>query len=168
MLKGAFAMPAIASKLAMWSAFGTALILAALPAPASAADIRGLWNVSVTPVDCNTGDPLAPAFGSLLSFNDGGTESEDTNNPALQPGQRSTAFGVWKQKSENTYEMDTYALILFGTDGPPPIEAGSQQIHQDILLSRKSWTSNATVQFFDAGGTLYRSGCAKAAAMRLK
>jgi hypothetical protein len=143
-------------------------MLAALPALASATDIRGLWNVSVTPIDCSTGDPLAPAFGSLLSFNADGTESEDTNNPALQPGQRSTAFGVWKQKSENKYEMNTYALIVFGTDGPPPIEAGSQQIRQDIVLQRKSWTSNATVQFFDSSGTLYRSGCAKAAAIRLK
>jgi len=161
-------MPTIASKLAVRTAIGSALILAAVPAPASAKDIRGLWNVSVTPVDCSSGDPLAPAFSSLLSFNEGGTETEDTNNPALQPGQRSTAFGVWKQKSENKYEMNTYALIVFGTDGPPPIEAGSQQIHQDIVLNRKSWTGNATVQFFDTSGNLYRSGCAKAAAIRLK
>lgn len=161
-------MHTITIKLAMRSAFGGALILAALPTLASATDIGGLWNVSVTPVDCSSGDPLAPSFSSLLSFNDGGTESEDTNNPALQPGQRSTAFGVWKQKSENKYEMNTYALIVFGTDGPPPIEVGSQQIHQDIVLNRKSWTGNATVQFFDAAGTLYRSGCAKAAAIRLK
>lgn len=161
-------MPTILSKLATQSAFGTALILAALPALASATDIRGLWNVSVTPVDCSTGDPLAPAFGSLLSFNADGTESEDTNNPALQPGQRSTAFGVWHRTGDDAFHMDSYALILFGTDGPPPIEAGSQQIHQDIVLNRKSWTSNATVQFFDSSGTLYRSGCAKAAAIRLK
>jgi len=161
-------MPTIASTLAVRAAIGSALILAALPAPASATGIRGLWNVSVTPVDCSSGDPLAPAFNSLLSFNEGGTESEDTNNPALQPGQRSTAFGVWKQKSEDKYEMNTYALIVFGTDGPPPIEAGSQHIHQDIVLNRRSWTGNATVQFFDATGNLYRSGCAKAAAIRLK
>ena len=148
------------------STLAAALLLSALSAHASAKNIVGLWKVAVTPVDCSTGDPLAPAFGSLLSFNAGGTESEDTNNPALQPGQRSTAFGMWKQAGENTYQMNTYALIVFSTDQIP---AGSQQIAQTITMpSGKKWSANATVQFFDTNGNLVKSGCAKAAANRLK
>ena len=148
-------------------AIGAVALLAAV-APAHANSLSGLWNTTITLIDCSSGNPLAPDFNSLLSFSDNGTESEDTNNPALQPGQRSTGYGVWRSTGDNTFHMDSYALILFGTDGPPPIQAGSQQIHQDIVLSRKSWTSTATVQFFDASGTLYRSGCAKAASTRLK
>jgi hypothetical protein len=145
-----------------------ALALLAAVAPAQAGTLSGLWKTTVTLIDCSSGDPLAPDFTSLLSFADNGTESEDTNNPALQPGQRSTGYGTWHSTGENAFHLDSYALILFGTDGPPPIQAGSQQIHQDIALSRKSWESKATIQFFDGAGNLYRSGCAKAASVRLK
>jgi hypothetical protein len=148
-------------------AIGAVALLAA-GAPAHANSLSGLWKTTITLIDCSSGNPLAPDFTSLLSFSDNGTESEDTNNPALQPGQRSTGYGVWRSTGDNTFHMDSYALILFGTDGPPPIEAGSQQIHQDIVFSRKNWTSKATVEFYDTAGTLYRSGCAKAASARLK
>jgi hypothetical protein len=147
---------------------GRVAALAMLAAPhAHAESLGGVWNTTVVLVDCSNGDPLAPAFTSLLSFADDGTESEATNNPILQPGQRTTAFGVWRQTGDHKFHMNTYALILFSTNGPPPIEAGSQQIHQDITLRGKTWTSTATVQFFDTSGTLVSSGCATAAASRL-
>lgn len=148
-------------------AIGAVALLAAV-VPAHANSLSGLWNTTVTLIDCSTGNPLGPDFTSLLTFSDNGMEIEDTNNPALQPGQRSTGYGVWRRTADNTFHLDSYALILFSTDGPPPIQAGTQQIHQDIVLSRKSWTSTATVQFFDSTGTLYRSGCARAASTRLK
>jgi hypothetical protein len=135
---------------------------------AHAAGLGGVWKTSITLVNCQTGAQLAPPFTSLLSFAANGTESEATNNPALQPGQRSTAYGVWHRTGANTYHMNTYALILFGTQGPPPIQAGSQQIAQDIMLSGATWTSNATITFYDTNGNQVASGCATAAAARLQ
>jgi hypothetical protein len=143
-------------------------LLAAMPSHAHSATLTGLWRTSITLVNCTSGDPLAPAFTSLLSFASDGTESEATNNPFLQPGQRSTAYGVWKRKGGNTFHMDTYALILFSTSGPPPIEAGSQRIRQDITLSGTTWTSNATIEFFDTSGKKVSNGCATAKASALK
>ena len=142
-------------------------MLAGGAAQAHSPSLAGVWQTSITLVNCSSGQALAPAFTSLLSFAGDGTESEATNNPALQPGQRTTGFGVWSHKGGNNFHMDTYALILFSTSGPPPIQAGSQQIHQDITLSGKSWTSTATVQFYDTSGTLITSGCATAAATLL-
>jgi hypothetical protein len=136
-------------------------------APAQAASLSGVWQVAVTPVDCTSKAPLAPPFTSLLGFAANGTESEDTNNPALAVGQRSTAFGVWTKTGAATFHMDEFALILFTSTGAHPIPAGSQQIHQDITLSGNTWSSVATVQFYDTNGNPTVSGCATAAAARL-
>ena len=146
----------------------SAAICMAASAPARAAGLSGVWQVAITLVDCNSRTPLAPSFTSLLAFAGNGTESEVTNNPALQPGQRSTAYGVWSKTGANTYHMDTFALILFAGTGGHPIPQGSQQIHQDITLSGATWTSAATIQFFDTTGAPANSGCATAAATRLK
>jgi hypothetical protein len=142
-------------------------LLSAAPAHARPLTLDGVWQTTITLVNCSTGTAVAPPFTSLLSFAGDGTESEATNNPILQTGQRSTAFGVWKRTGAATFHMDTYALILFSTSGPPPIKAGSQQIHQDITLSGKTWTSHATLQFFDTSGALVSSGCATASAALL-
>lgn len=146
---------------------GAAAFLAAATS-AEAHDLSGLWNTTVTLVDCTSGQQLAPPFTSLLSFSKEGTESEVTNNPVFQPGQRSTGYGVWSHAGVNTFHMNSYALILFSTQGPPPIQAGSQEISQDIALAGKTWTSTATVQFFDTTGALVGSGCATAASVRMK
>jgi hypothetical protein len=142
-------------------------LLAAAPAQARTASLNGVWQTTITLVNCSTGSAVAPAFTSLLTFAGDGTESEATNNPVLQPGQRSTAYGVWRRTGASTFHMDTFALILFSTSGPPPIKAGSQQIHQDIVLAGNSWTSHATIQFFDTTGAPVSSGCATASAMLL-
>ena len=139
----------------------------ATPAAAAPGDIRGVWKVAVTLADCSSGAALAPPFTSLLSFAGDFTESEATNNPALAPGQRTTAFGVWSKTGVGTYRMTTYALILFASSGAHPIPAGSQQISQSITLSGNSWTSKATIQFFDMTGAQSGSGCATATASRL-
>ncbi len=143
-------------------------VTAARPAASAPANtLAGTWKVAVTLVDCSSGTPVAPSFTSLLAFAGDGVESETTNNPALQPGQRSPAFGVWKHTGSGQYHLDTTALILFASTMPHPISAGSQQIHQDIAVSGNSFTSAATIQFYDTTGAATSSGCATAAATRL-
>ncbi len=149
------------------AASASATLGLAASAPARAASLSGVWQVAVTLVDCTSCGPVSPAFTSLLAFAGNGTESEATNNPALQPGQRSTAYGIWSKTGTNTYQMDTFALILFAGSGAHPISQGSQQIDQDITLSGASRTSAATIQFFDAAGAPVTGGCATAAATRL-
>ena len=94
-------------------------------------------------------------------------EAETTNNPAFQPGQRSPGFGVWTHTAGAKYQLDVTALILFASTGAHPIGAGSQQIHQDITLSGDSFSSVATIQFYDPNGMPTGNGCATATAARL-
>ncbi len=162
-------MPKIVNAIAVVSLAAGLLAVSVFATPASAApeSMRGVWKVAVTLVDCSSGAALAPAFTSLLSFAGDFTESEATNNPALAPGQRSTAFGVWSKTGAGTYRLTTYALILFASSGPHPISAGSQQITQSIMLSGNNWTSKATIQFRDMTGAQSGGGWATATASRL-
>jgi hypothetical protein len=148
--------------LGLAATFGLAILAGAGRAQATVPGIGGTWQVSVQLVDCTSGATLAPAFTSLLAFTGTGTETEVTNS------QRSTGMGVWTLTSANHFHLDAYALILFSsTTGPHPIAAGSQQIHQDIVLNVNNWTSRAAIQFFDTTGKQVGAGCATAAATRL-
>jgi hypothetical protein len=138
--------------------------------------LQGTWRVQVTQYNCATGAAV-PSFWSLLSFHRGGTESETTSNPALQPGQRTSSYGFWKPAREADFcsadrEADyfsaTEAFILSDSPtNPPGLKKGAQKIMQCITMKGDdSWTSNATVTFFNNDGTT-TTGCAKAAGTRL-
>lgn len=160
-----------ARRIAAAASLPLAAMLAFAPRPAHAGQpsLAGTWQVSVTLVDCTNGTPLAPVFTSLLGFAGDGTETETTNNPLLEVGQRSPGFGIWTRTGTSSFHMHTYALILFASNGGPhPLPAGSQQITQDIALAGNAWTSKATTQYFDMSGNQVASGCATAAATRLK
>jgi hypothetical protein len=138
--------------------------------------LQGTWRVQVTQYNCATGAAV-PSFWSLLSFHRGGTESETTSNPALQPGQRTSSYGFWKPAREaDSCSADPEADSISATEAfilsdsptnPPGLKKGVQKIVQCITMKGDdSWTSNATVTFFNNDGTT-TTGCAKAAGTRL-
>jgi hypothetical protein len=133
---------------------------------ASAQSLRGTWWVTVTLVDCTTGDP-GPSFVSLLTFAQGGTMSETTANPAFQPGQRTSGYGTWARQPGGAYSSIDEAFILF-TAGP--FQQGTQRINHSITVSPHGdeFNDEAIVQFFDTNGNVVASGCARAVGARLQ
>jgi hypothetical protein len=137
---------------------------------AATPSLRGTWRVQVTLYNCKTGQQFPP-FSSLLSFNGSGTYTGTTSNPAFQPGQRTADQGSWSHVSGNSYQAASEAFILFTSTNPPPapvFQQGRQRITQAITLSGDTFTSVASVQFFDVSGNLVLTGCATAAAQRFK
>jgi hypothetical protein len=133
--------------------------------------LQGTWRVQVTLINCMTGAPLGPPFTSLLSFARGGTAIASTSNPAFQPGQRTAEHGIWKQTGAQSFASDREAFILFTTAPNPPVPGflrGTQKITEAIQVEGDQSNSVASVQFFDAGGTRVRSGCARAVGHRFK
>jgi hypothetical protein len=131
----------------------------------------GTWLVQITQVDCQSGDPLGPPFTSLLTFAEGGTMSEDTENPFFGHGQRGGGQGTWSSTGQSTYEAKSVALIKYTTPANqkthnPGFEAGKQTISQNITFNGQSgqWSSTASVAFADTSGNVYRQGCAAASA----
>ena len=164
-MRSVFSKFTAASGLALVFALAFPLITTAQSA-AAAAGMAGTWRVQVSLINCSTGQTLGPAFSSLLAFARGGTLSGTTRNPAFQPGQRTSDFGVWRQTGSNTYSADSEAFILFTSSAPPIFQAGTQRIVQSITLSGDSFDSVAITRFYDTAGNLVSSGCAHAIATR--
>jgi hypothetical protein len=136
-------------------------------------ELHGTWNVQVTQYNCQTEQPLGPAFASLLTFDEGGTSTETTENPVFAAGQRGPGHGIWQFEGKHTYKAKDTALILFTTPPSmtpmnPGFTFGSQTLTQTITFSNgpDEFTSDAAVEFADATGKIYRQGCAKATAQR--
>jgi hypothetical protein len=131
----------------------------------------GTWQVQVTQVDCQSGSPLGPPFTSLLTFAQGGTMNEDTENPAFGHGQRGGGQGMWSSTGQSMYTAKSVALIKYTTPPnqethTPGFKAGWQTISQSIRFNDQSgrWSSTASVAFADTNGNVYRQGCATASA----
>jgi hypothetical protein len=167
------ALSALALGVVVMMVFGRDMVAAPEIGPGG---LVGTWRVTVTQVDCQTGDPLsppAPPFSSLLTFAVGGTMAEDTTNPAFGPGQRGAGQGVWTYKGRGAYGVKSVAFINY-TTAPNPVahnpgfEAGEQTITQTITFKDgpNKWSSNAAIEFTDVNGVVYRQGCALATAQR--
>jgi hypothetical protein len=137
-------------------------------------ELQGTWRVQVQQYNCQTNAPIGKPFASLLAFADGGTLTGTTSNPGFAPGQRTTDFGVWSHEARHTYSAKSVAFLVFTTAPNPPMSpgflAGTQTIAQTIEFKdgQDQFSSEATVEFADATGTVYRSGCASATAQRLE
>ena len=147
-------------------AFADPTVPPLLPEAVLANTPLGTWQLRITTFDCVSLKPNPP-FESLLSFTVEGNETETTNNPMLQPGQRSTGFGTWGFTGPRAVALTTKAYILFSSPAGP-IRQGSQVIHHAIRLTDDhSLTDTATIAYYDADGRQTLAGCAVAAGQRL-
>ena len=134
-------------------------------------EIVGTWAVTVQLNNCS-GSAIGGPFQSLLTFNGGETMIEDTTNPTFAPGQRGTGHGIWEFAGAHTFAVKSVAFIRSSTTLPlpPGFKVGTQTITQTIEFPNgpDQWTADAQVQFADATGAVYRSGCATASAVRFE
>ena len=129
----------------------------------------GTWRVQVTTFNCNNGVENPP-FSSLLTFGAKGTLTGTTGNPIFLAGQRSSDYGIWRRVGESSFTASTEAFIEFSSTaspGHPPLARGKQLLEQVIeMTGPDSFTSDATLTFFDESNTEILTGCAKASATR--
>ncbi|HET9699175.1 MAG TPA: hypothetical protein VFP40_20045 [Terriglobales bacterium] len=131
--------------------------------------LEGTWRVQVNVISCTTGQLTGPSFSALLSFAEGGTLTGTTSNPAFQPGQRTSDYGVWHQTRGRSYTADSEAFILFSTNNPPfPVSAGKQRITQSITVAGNGFDSVAITRFYDIHNFLLATLCAQATGSRFQ
>ncbi len=122
--------------------------------------IEGAWRTTVTPRNCQTGDPVAPSFPGFLVFHRGGTISGTSTAV-------SSAYGVWKRESgRRNYSFKTLSFRY----GPTGAFIGTHQINQSIALAQNGdeFTSTGTFELFDPNGNQIGSGCATAVGTRFE
>jgi len=136
-------------------------------------EIQGAWLVQVTLRNCATGAAMGPAFGSVVTFHQGGTLSETTAGPGFAVGQRTPAQGIWEREGHHTYTQKMVALITFDTPPNLPVTpgffAGWQIVEQTVELTDEDHFSSAgTNASYRTDGTVYRTGCSTAVGTRFE
>ncbi|HEX4707332.1 MAG TPA: hypothetical protein VH229_06330 [Candidatus Udaeobacter sp.] len=129
--------------------------------------IQGVWRTMVTPVNCQTGDPLAPPFRSLLTFNMGGTMSEYGIGPGSSPALRSPGHGVWQR--EHGWQDYSYTFTFYRYDASGAF-IGSQKVTSVLELgaSGDEFTTHAAGEILDANDNVIATFCVRAAGTRFE
>jgi hypothetical protein len=129
--------------------------------------IQGVWRTMVTPVNCQTGDPLGPPFAGLFTFNIGGTMSEYGIGPGASPALRSPGHGVWQHAQGWQDYSYAFTFYRYNSSG---VFIGSQKVTSALELgaSGDEFTTHAGVEIFEADGNLIATFCAVTAGTRFE
>lgn len=120
--------------------------------------MEGVWNVSVTVTNCQTG-AIIRTVDSLQAFHHDGTITETANTAS-----RGISEGVWKPVGEQMYKDSFWFYRYTSTGTFASLAHGFDTI---TLGSDGHFTSTGTVQDFDANGNLISTGCVIHTAYRL-
>ena len=135
----------------------------ALPSP-TAHTLHGTWRVTRTAVNCITGQDIL-SFPAIETFNHGGTYTGYGVPPGGDPGQ-GTEYGVWQREPGSQNYLVRIVAYLYTPEGD--FDGRTEITATDHLTSANSFESSVTVQFFDADGNLFFTGCARETGTRFE
>jgi hypothetical protein len=125
---------------------------------AQESSLIGVWNVSVTVTNCQTGAVIRTVH-SLQLFSRDGSLTETANTAS-----RGSSEGIWTNAGGQTYN-DTFWFYRFNPDGT--FKSLAKGMDTIALGQDGEFTSTGTVQDFDANGNLISIGCVTHSAVRL-
>ncbi len=122
--------------------------------------IVGTWQTSVTPRNCQTGNPVAPAFPGILTFNKGGTLTGTSTAV-------SSVYGVWER--ERGWQNYSFAFISLRYS-PDGTFIGTQKVRQTVTLGAdgNSFTSTGSAEILNANGNIIGTGCSTSTGTRFE
>jgi hypothetical protein len=137
---------------------------ASLSMDQSADRIVGAWETTVTPVNCNTGEQVAPAFYGVITFNEGGTVAEFGANPTTP--YRTPGHGIWSSGRGNNAYTFKFSFLPLTPAGAP---VGRMRVTQVLELPRFSDVSTSYGGFVlsNLAGNVIATGCSTSTAVRL-
>ena len=125
--------------------------------------LEGVWNLTVTRRDCQTGAAIGSG-PAILTFARGGTMHD--YGSGRPPATRSAGYGVWRHHSNRRY-TDAFQFFIYNPDGTL---AGKQIVRERISLSLdgNSLTNTATSQILDVNGNVAATRCSTATGTRFE
>ncbi|HEX7894493.1 MAG TPA: hypothetical protein VF447_09905 [Terriglobales bacterium] len=121
--------------------------------------IEGVWNVTVTVTNCQTGAPIRVVH-AIQGFSHDGSFSE-TANTSL----RGSSIGTWNHDGGDNYSA-TYWFYRYTSTGA--FASFAYAINKEKLDDDGNhFTASGTIQDFDANGNLISIGCVVHSATRL-
>ncbi|MDI1242992.1 MAG: hypothetical protein PSX80_13840 [bacterium] len=129
----------------------------------SADRIVGAWETTVTPTNCISGEPIAPAFPGVITFNEGGTVAEFGANPGTP--YRTPGHGIWVSNGGEDYTMK-FSFIPLNQFGAP---VGRLRVTQSLQLAKFSDESSTSGGFVltNLAGAVIATGCSTSTAVRV-
>ncbi|MEO8647543.1 MAG: hypothetical protein ABI539_00110 [Acidobacteriota bacterium] len=127
--------------------------------------IVGVWNTSVTPLNCQTGEALAPPFAGLITYNKGGTLAEYGANPATPF--RTPGHGIWEKNQGSRQYSFAFSFIPLTPSG---MVVGRLRVEQTAKLSRSGdeMVSRGTFVLRNLNGDVIGTGCTSSTASRFE
>jgi hypothetical protein len=122
--------------------------------------LDGVWNVSVTVTDCNSGATIRTVH-SLQAYHQDGTVNETANTASRGPSE-----GVFKATGDRTYKDSFYFYRYTSTGTFASLAHGVDVI--TLSADGTQYTSVGNVYDFDANGNLLSTGCVVHTAFRLE
>lgn len=121
--------------------------------------VQGTWKTSVTPLNCATGVPVAPAFPGILAFAEGGTMSG--TSPAAP-----AVYGVWDRTGLRHFTF-AFTSQRYDSNGQ---YIGSQTVRQwgTMAFNGDDFASTGTTTIYDVNGVQVASGCAPSTGSRFE
>ena len=122
--------------------------------------LEGVWNVSVSVTDCNTGAVIRTVH-SLQAYHHDGTLTETANSSS-----RGISEGTWKVTGNGQTYQDNFYFYRYTSTG---FFASLAHGVNTITLSSdgSQYTSIGNIYDFDANGNLLSTGCVVHTAYRL-
>jgi hypothetical protein len=120
--------------------------------------LEGVWISNVTPINCQTGAPLAPAANVRLLYlfnHDGSVTDEPGFLPPTNGLRLSSGLGTWRHAQAQTYDFKLW-LWVYNPDNSIAVMA---VFTKTIELSGNVFTSKGVRQDFNVNGTLVSQSC---------
>ena len=121
-------------------------------------NLEGVWDVSVTVTNCDTGATIR-TVRSIQAMHHDGSLTETANSAS-----RGISEGTWKNLGAQTYNTHYYFFRYTSTGTFASFAVGNNTV---TLGDSGHFTATGTVLDFDAAGNLLSKGCVVHTAYRL-
>ncbi len=127
--------------------------------------LEGVWEVTLTPRNCATGEPIpAAGFRAMFTFHKDGTLTN-----WYSQGTPATGHGLWRSKLGRTdYSFKLRRLLR--TTTTPAVFSGTQELGGTMTLSESGdeYTSDEYMIVFDVNGVPGTPACLNSVGTRFK
>ena len=127
--------------------------------------IEGVWQVTRQGVNCNDPNQVLGSFPAIMTFHRDGTVSGAAKSPVTGPFD-TPEHGLWKREPGS--QNYSFRELQYRYDGNGAF-AGSLVLTANVeLTGDNSFTYSATIQIFDANGSLSDSRCGRGTGTRFE
>ncbi|HZE43465.1 MAG TPA: hypothetical protein VE058_06770 [Steroidobacteraceae bacterium] len=132
-----------------------------------AGHLHGIWRMTRTPINCQSGQQVAPSFQAIMTFHEDGTLTGYAVPPASSPALQSPEFGLWnRERGRGNY---SFTDLSFTYDQGGAF-AGSIELTAEVQLGADgdTLTHETRIDIFDGNGAFLLSHCGRATGTRFR